>query len=191
MTYAPSAKALTPAQAAAALRQGKVIAYPTEAVWGLGCDPFNADAVKTLLRLKRRAVEKGLILVAASFEQLQPLLADSLTPEQLGRLQAPVERPTTWLVPFNPDKLPTWISGEHNTVAVRISAHPGVKALCEAAGMPLVSTSANPQGCQPAKHDFQVRRYFHDQVAICRGQLGQATQPSTIIDLQTGAIIRA
>ena len=190
MNYTPVAKALTVEQAVAALRQGKVIAYPTEAVWGLGCDPFNAEAVKTLLRLKRRPVEKGVILVAADVEQLQPLLAAHLTQEQLQRLKQPRERPTTWLVPYDSERLPKWISGEHDTVAVRISSHPGVKALCKAAGMPIISTSANPQGCQPAKYDFQVRRYFHDQVMICRGQLGKETRPSTIIDLQTGAIIR-
>lgn len=144
MTYASSAKALTVEQAVAALRQGKVIAYPTEAVWGLGCDPFNAEAVKTVLRLKKRAVEKGLILVAASYAQIEPLLADTVTDEQRQALQQPSDKPTTWLVPFNPEKLPSWISGAHHTVAVRISSHALVKALCEAAGMPLVSTSANP-----------------------------------------------
>ena len=184
-------RALTLHQAVTAIREGQVIAYPTEAVWGLGCDPFNAGAFETLLQLKHRAMEKGVILVAARFEQLQPLLADSLSPEQLARLQAPTPRPTTWLVPFDPDVMPPWISGRHKTVAVRISSHPGVRALCNAAGMPLVSTSANPQGCQPARHGFQVRRYFGGRVSMCQGTVGTAGQPSTIIDLQTGAIIRA
>jgi L-threonylcarbamoyladenylate synthase len=191
MTYAPSAKALTTEQAVAALREGKVIAYPTEAVWGLGCDPYNAEAVKKLLQLKKRAVEKGLILIAASYAQIEPLLADTLTDEQRALLQQASEKPVTWLVPFNPAKVPPWISGQHEKVAVRISNHSTVKALCEAAGMPLVSTSANPQGCQAAREAFQVRRYFAQQVQLCHGQTGTAKTPSTIKDLLTGAIIRA
>jgi L-threonylcarbamoyladenylate synthase len=191
MTYGPIAKALTAKQAIVAVNQGKVIAYPTEAVWGLGCDPFNAEAVKTLLKLKKRPVEKGLILVVASYAQLEPLLAESVTLEQRELIQRPRAKPTTWLVPFKPDKVPRWISGEHDTVAVRISAHSMVKALCEEAGGPIVSTSANPQGCQPAREAFQVQRYFKNQVQICRGRIGNSAQASTIKDLLTGAIIRA
>ena len=59
----------------AALQDGKVIAYPTEAVFGLGCDPDNQQAVEELLQLKQRPVEKGLILIAASYEQLRPYIA--------------------------------------------------------------------------------------------------------------------
>jgi L-threonylcarbamoyladenylate synthase len=190
MMYAAAVRALTIEQAIVELRQGKVIAYPTEAVWGLGCDPDNAQAVQTLLQLKNRPVEKGVILVMANYAQLEPLLAESLTAQQRQLLQTPTEKPTTWLVPFNAEKVPRWISGKHDTVAVRISTHPTVKALCEGFGKPLVSTSANPQAAQPAREAFQVRRYFNDKVAICRGNTGKALQPSTIIDLLSGAIIR-
>lgn len=184
-------KALTIAQSVEAILSGKLIAYPTEAVWGLGCDPFNAEAVTQLLQLKKRNVEKGLILVAANYQQIEPLLASSVTEPQRLLLQQQDARPTTWLVPFNPDYLPRWISGKHQTVAIRISTHTIVSSLCLAANRPLVSTSANPQGCQPAKHSFQVRRYFGADLPLCRGEIGQSTQPSTIKDLQTGAVIRA
>jgi L-threonylcarbamoyladenylate synthase len=182
-------KALNTEQATEALQKGEVIAYPTEAVWGLGCDPFNPEAVKQLLALKQRPVEKGLILVVSSFEQLQPILASTLTEQQLQLLQAPCLTPTTWLVPFN-EHLPRWVSGEHTTVAVRISQHPTVQVLCNAFGGAIISTSANTAGAQPAKEAFQVRRYFGQQVQVCQGRIGQATQPSTIIDLHSGKIIR-
>lgn len=183
--------ALSIAQAAKAIRQGELIAYPTEAVWGLGCDPFNAAAVASLLALKQRPVEKGLILVVANLQQLHGILAEeSLTAEKLQQLQARSVQPVTWLVPIISGSLPGWITGKHSKVAVRISEHPVVKALCEASGLPLVSTSANPAGCQPAREQFQVRRYFADQLAICRGRIGSALQPSRIIDLQTGQTLR-
>ena len=55
-------------QAVTALKQGGILAYPTEAVWGLGCDPFNQQAVLKLLALKQRPMDKGLILIAANVE---------------------------------------------------------------------------------------------------------------------------
>ncbi len=58
------------------LRQGGVIAYPTEAVYGLGCDPDNHQAVEKLLAIKQRSRDKGLILIAADFQQLRPYLAE-------------------------------------------------------------------------------------------------------------------
>lgn len=177
-------------QAVEALLQGKIIAYPTEAVWGLGCDPFNEQAVNRLLQIKNRPVEKGLILVAASLAQIHPYLAQELEDERQGLLTASTEIPTTWLVPIKQDAIPAWIIGEHPRLAVRISNHPLVKALCQGAAMPIVSTSANPPGLQPAIVRSQVEDYFGDEVIICDGETGNSKQPSMIKDLLTGVIIR-
>lgn len=176
-------------EAVSALRSGGVIAYPTEAVWGLGCDPFNGNAVKRLLSLKCRPVEKGLILVASREEQLGSL-PECLNAQQLGMLRAGQEKPTTWLIPAR-GHIPDWITGEHTTVAVRISRHPTVYSLCEAFGGMIVSTSANTTGVAPATSEQAVRNMFQDQVDVyVHGELGGQDAPSRIIDLQTGKVLR-
>ena len=169
---------------------GGVIAYPTEAVWGLGCDPWDEDAVARILELKQRPVEKGVILVASSVDQVRFLL------DPLPRsLQAEAERhwpgPVTCLLPDVEQQVPEWVRGKHASIAVRVSEHPVVRALCEATGMPLVSTSCNPAGRQPARHIWQVRGYFGDQLDwIVAGALGGNRKPSRIIDIVSGQQLR-
>ncbi len=175
-------------QIAQKIRQGAVIAYPTEAVWGLGCDPFNATAVARLLALKERPMHKGLILVAADISQFDGLL-EGLPPAQLAQLEESWPGPNTWLVPHH-NRVPEWVTGEHDTVAIRVSAHPLVAKLCLLTG-PLVSTSANPSGVSPAKSRLRIEQYCHGQLdAILSGELGQNSHPSTIRDLQTGQVLR-
>jgi len=176
-------------QIAQKIRRGAVIAYPTEAVWGLGCDPFNATAVARLLALKDRPVHKGLILVAADIEQFAWLL-EGLTAEQLQQLTESWPGPNTWLVPHY-GRVPEWICGAHDSVAIRVSAHPLVAQLCVLTG-PLVSTSANPSSRLPAKSRLRLEQYFHGQLdAVLNGELGQSSKPSTIRDLRTGQVLRS
>lgn len=178
------------AAALQALRDDGVVACPTEAVWGLSCDPDSEQAVQRLLALKHRPVAKGLILVAASASQLGFLLAD-LPAEQRRTLEASWPGPSTWLVPHR-GRVPPWVSGAHATVAVRVTDHPQMAALCRAFGGPLVSTSANPSGAQPPRHRFQVLRYFGATLdQVLPGQVGGADRPSRIRDLATGATLRA
>lgn len=174
--------------AALEVARGGVIAYPTEGVWGLGADPFNHFAVERVLALKGRPVSKGLILVAAHPDQFDFILRH-LNAEQRAILSASWPGPNTWLVP-HAGKVPPWISGDHKTVALRVSAHPVVRALAELAG-PLVSTSANPQGLAPAHQALRARQYFADQVFYAPGQVVRDAGPSTIRDLITGRIVRA
>jgi L-threonylcarbamoyladenylate synthase len=166
---------------------GGVVAYPTEGVWGLGADPFNQQAVNTILQLKRRPVHKGVILVAAHIQQFEFILRH-LDSAQRQALASSWPGPHTWLVPHH-NEIPYWICGDHATVALRVSAHPVVKALCQLAG-PLVSTSANPQGLPPARTGFKARAYFGEQVFYAPGQVNKNANPSTIRDLATGQIIR-
>lgn len=180
---------LSISQAADVISAGGVIAYPTEAVWGLGCDPRNQAAVEKILALKQRAVEKGLILVAASLQQLSPYLHPSLSDKQLAVIQQ-CSRPTTWLVPFDSDYTPAWIVGEHEFLALRVSTHPTARALCQQTNYPIVSTSANPQGQEAARTALEVRQYFGDDLPICEGQCGDAERPSTIRSLLTGEVLR-
>lgn len=176
--------------AVAALRAGGVIAYPTEGVWGLGCDPDNDAAVECLLRLKRRDPAKGLILVAATIEQFAPWL-EGLAPELHARLAASWPGPNTWLVPDN-GRTSSRVRGEHDCVALRVSDHPGVVALCQAFGGPLVSTSANQANEPAAMSAEEVQAIFGTALnAIVTGELGGLKRPSTIRDLASGQVLRA
>lgn len=172
-----------------ALDGGGVVAYPTEAVFGLGCDPWDRAAVWRLLALKRRPVWKGLIVVAADSAQLAPLLA-GLTDAQRATLAASWPGPNTWVVP-NRDLFPSWVTGGKPTVAVRVSAHPVVQALCTAFGGPLVSTSANLAGRPPVRTPVAVRAQFGEQLDyLVPGAIGTSRRPTLIRDLATGAVLR-
>ncbi len=172
-----------------ALRNDGVVACPTEAVWGLSCDPDSELAVSRLLHLKGRPVAKGLILVASSASQFGFLLAD-LPHEQRAQLEQSWPGPSTWLVPHK-GRVQSWIHGDHETIAIRVSGHPVVKSLCQAWGGPLVSTSANPAGAQAARAGFQVLRYFGGELdGMLPGHVGGAARPSQIRDLASGEVLR-
>lgn len=182
----PSPEAL--AQAVTALHQGGVIAYPTEAVWGLGCDPFNAAAVEQVLALKGRSEGKGLILIAADIAQVESWLV-ALAPGQRAAVLATWPGPCTWVVPA--PAAPRWLRGDHASLAIRVSAHPGVQALCRAWGGALVSTSANRSGEPPLAGPAALREAFGDALAgILPGALGGDAKPSEIRDAVTGAVLR-
>lgn len=177
-------------EAVAALRAGGVIAYPTEAVWGLGCDPDDEQALARLLRIKARDPAKGVILVAASIDQFSPWI-EGLPDALHAPLAASWPGPVTWLVPDNGRARPL-VRGHHDRVALRVSDHPLVVALCEAFGGPVVSTSANRAGEPPAMSAKQVRAAFGDELdAVLDGPLGGLERPSTIRDLVTGRILRS
>ena len=190
-------------EAAACLQQGQVLAYPTEAVWGLGCDPYNQQAFLEILRLKQRPIEKGVILLAVKgvillaghLSQVEHLLQD-LNPEMRDRVIAswtntyPTDRATTWLLPSTA-AIPEWITGQHPKVAVRVTNHPLCMALCHAFDGFIVSTSANPAGLAPARSLQETTQYFHQQLHYLNGDLGLSQQPSRILDAESGAVIRA
>jgi L-threonylcarbamoyladenylate synthase len=177
-------------EAARRLQAGAVVAYPTEAVYGLGCDPLDAEAVQRILAIKGRPVHKGLILIAADFDQLQPFLG-RLANAHLTAVQATWPGPHTWLLPAAPH-CPTWLTGRHATLAVRVTAHPVAAALCRAAGMPLVSTSANRAGHPPARTALRVRRCCGAEVDyIVPGPTGGLRRPTAIRDARSGELVRA
>ena len=175
-------------QALKVIRTGGVIAYPTEAVFGLGCLPENYIAVKRILDLKNRSSRKGLIIIAAAIEQLRPYITFmDLSRSQQIRNTWP--GPVTWIVPARPG-VPDWLRGEHESIAVRVSNHPVVRDLCRLTG-PLVSTSANPAGCQPAKTALKVRIYFGRSLDyILPGNIGLYQKPTEIRNALTGKIVR-
>jgi L-threonylcarbamoyladenylate synthase len=176
-------------QASTALNACGVIAYPTEAVWGLGCDPFSEHAVARILTMKRRQFGMGLILIAADIKQLSPFLS-GLSEPQIQVLKDSWPGPQTWLVPNN-FVAPPWITGERDTLALRVTDHPIASALCRSYGGPLVSTSANPHGFPPAKSLLKVNLYFRTQLDyVVPGLLGKSIQPTSIKHLITGETLR-
>jgi L-threonylcarbamoyladenylate synthase len=177
--------------ATALLKRGGVIAYPTEAVWGLGCDPCNESAVLRLLALKRRAVDKGLILIAGALAQFDGLLDwDALPADCSETVHASWPGPHTWVVPASA-RVPHWITGAHDGVAVRVSAHPEVIALCAAFGGPLVSTSANPAGAAPPKSLADFDPALLAQLdGVVAGDVGALARPTEIREARSGVVLR-
>ena len=170
------------------MKRGGLIAYPTEYCYGLGCDPRNRRAVLRLLKLKGRPQNKGLILIAGRFAQLVPYL-QSLMVEQQDILHRDGAQAVTYLMPAKPS-VPRWLRGAHGTLAVRITAHHGAAALCNALGMALVSTSANRSGHRPARTYAQCQRRFGNRVLVLPGRVGKNRKPSTICAWTSGKIIR-
>ncbi len=172
------------------LKQNQVVAYPTEAVFGLGCNPLSESAVKKLLVLKQRPVEKGLILVAPSLSYLQSFIdIDKLNAAQLQRLNARYERPTTWLVPAAP-AVPAYLTGRFDSIAIRLCRHEAVRLLCEQTGFALTSTSANLSGLPPCRSAQAVKTQFGADFPVLEMAIGQAKNPSEIRDLLTDQLIR-
>ena len=170
------------------IASGGVIAYPTEGVWGLGCDPWNVDAVFKILKIKNRPWQKGLILIASQVDQIKPLLSQ-LTKEQIDRVCKSWPGAHTWIIPN--DDLPIWLRGDHDSIALRVSNHKIVKQLCDTVGGPIVSTSANPAGKEPAKTALKVKCYFGDEIDyIVPGALSGLNKPTTIRDALTNQQLR-
>ncbi|MDO6500544.1 L-threonylcarbamoyladenylate synthase type 1 TsaC [Photobacterium sanguinicancri] len=179
------------AQVITALQQGEVIAYPTEAVFGVGCDPDNEQAVMKLLDIKQRPIEKGLILIAADYDQLLPYIDDSqLSPAQRQQIKATWPGPVTWVMPTKAS-VPRYLTGQFSTIAVRVTDHPLVQQLCREFGKPITSTSANLSGQEPGRTAAEVELQLgHCLPAILQGETGGRENPSEIRDAITGNVFR-
>lgn len=195
------------AQAAMWLQDGQLLAYPTESVWGIGCDPFNQQAVMQLLAIKQRPVEKGMIVITDSPSQLTALLENLTAVErktvldswQADSINATAKQAHTWLLPIPqnlPITIPSWITGSHDSVAVRVIAHPLIQQLCAqvvSASNPygfIISTSCNPSGQSSAATFTDAYRYFAESIAYLKGETLGYTSASQIHDASTGLIIR-
>lgn len=180
---------LDTAAAVGQLRAGRIIAYPTEAVYGLGCDPRNESAVGKLLALKGRPESAGFVLLASDISQLEPWVA-AVDQSLLDQAMQTWPGPVTWLFP-RAATVPDYVAGEHATIAVRITAHEPSRALCEAFGSALISSSANHTSARPARSLEEVENYFASQLGgILSGPLGGNEHPSEIRDLVSNSVIR-
>lgn len=176
-------------QAVDTVKSGGIIAYPTESVYGLGCNPFDEKAVKNLLLLKKRNVNKGLILIASHVRQILPLIKP-IESNDLARALKTWPGHHTWIFPKS-KFVPTWISGHYNSVAIRVSNHPVVIQLCQKLNSPLVSSSANisKQGVLNSIKD--IKSLFGDKIGFyVAASTGKEANPSTIRDAHSNTIIR-
>lgn len=169
------------------MRSGGVLAYPTEGVFGLGCLPDEFTAVSRILTIKKRNPAMGLLLIAADADQLDGWMDfDDEKPD----LASSIDNPLTWIVPASVN-VPYWIRGEHQGIAVRVTAHPVAAELCIAADSPLVSTSANIHRRPPPRSPFVLRRSMGGLVDyVVPGACGPARGPSEIRDYATGKVLR-
>lgn len=169
------------------MRNGGIIAYPTDTIYGLGCDPYNADAVDSINLLKQRPLNKQFILLAAHIDQVAPLIL--INKEQKNLITQAIE-PTSWIASANPHA-PAWLTDRQNTLTIRISNNAIVKKLCDALGHAIISTSANPAGKKPARNSLELHRYFHNRVnKILASHKKLTARPSKIIRLCDNRIIR-
>jgi L-threonylcarbamoyladenylate synthase len=168
-----------------------VVAYPTEAVYGLGCDPCQRAAFDKLFALKRRPPTQGVLLIAADFAQVEKYIDVPAVPAAaLARARATWPGPHTWIFP-RAAATPAWLAGAHAGIALRVTAHPLAAALCRAFGSALVSTSANRHGEPPARSAEAVQAAFGDELAyILAGKTDGLARPTPIRDAVTGEEIR-
>jgi L-threonylcarbamoyladenylate synthase len=165
-------------QAVSSLKAGGVIAYPTEGVWGLGCIWTNELAIKEILRLKQRPLEKGMIILCSELSDIEEFLLP-LTSEQIQKISQDYSHPITWILPCKLS-VSEAVRGQHTSIAVRFSRHTQVQALCSSVG-PIISTSANPAGQPAAMSKKEVSDYFNNQLGyILPGELGGYSKPSEI-----------
>jgi L-threonylcarbamoyladenylate synthase len=173
------------------LRRGGLLVYPTEGVYGIGCDARDEAAVQRLLALKQRDAAMGLISIIADLDQV----ADWLDPAHADRWKLALAgwpAPETWLFPCL-DSAPHWLTGAHRgRLALRMPAHDWCLALCRAFGGPVVSTSANRSGQPAVRHFTELDPVLVDAVELAVDlPCGDRDKPSRIRDLMTDEVTRA
>jgi len=173
--------------AAHIIKNGGVIAYPTDTIYGLGCDPYNPDAIENISDIKQRPSGKQFILLAGHIDQIKPLL---LLDKQQEKTITQDTEPTSWIINAS-QNAPAWLTDDNKTLTIRISKNNEVQRLCRALGHTIISTSANISGCAPAKNALELHKFFHqkvDKILISNTQL--TGKPSKIIRLCDNYVIR-
>jgi len=170
------------AQTVRVLRQGGVIAYPTETVYGLGCDPFRPDAVERLRRLKGRKAPVPFLLLISKRESIDSLVNGVSSAAE--RLMAEFWPGPLTLVFSASGRAPAAVLGGMRTIGMRQSSNPFCRILLGLLDGPLVSTSANHSGEESAKTADKVIVSFSGDLDLIvdGGTLGDSL-PSTIIDV--------
>ncbi|MDP8079822.1 Sua5/YciO/YrdC/YwlC family protein [Phocoenobacter skyensis] len=170
--------------------QNNVIAYPTEAVFGLGCNPHSEQAVQALLQLKNRPEDKGLILLASDPQFLLPYIDETkLTETEWNRFYQIGEQAITWIMPAK-STVSHYLTGKFDTIAVRLCKLFAISQLCNATQSAITSTSANLSGMPPCYTVEEVQQQFGEHFPILNASTGGKTKPSEIRDIFTQYIFR-
>ena len=174
--------------AIAILMTGGVVAHACEGVWGLACDAFSFASVKRILKLKRRPIRNGLILVGGQATEFSAELAD-LSEEQREKVMNSWPGPETWILETH--RFPAWITGGRGTVAVRVPGHEQAREMACRFGGPLVSTSANLSGEESKTRQEEVAKGFGSLVDyVLPGSTSTSIGPSRIRVAATGEVLR-
>ena len=171
------------------VKNGAVFAYPTEAVFGLGCDAKNKNSIIKILDIKQRDISKGLIVISDNLEKVRNFIDDSYYKTFVE--QNSDAKPTTWLCPASDLVLPE-VTGKSNKIAIRITSHKISCDICKLLDLPIISTSANKSGDDPFVESCEFDNYFHNHIDyIVDGKVGDSKKPSRILDLITKEVLRA
>ncbi|MBL4744942.1 MAG: threonylcarbamoyl-AMP synthase [Flavobacteriaceae bacterium] len=164
------------------LNKKHTILYPTDTVWGIGCDATSEVAVQKIFEIKQRAESKSLIILVDGVEMLKEYVSD--IPEKVIELLKNTQKPTT-IIYKNPRGLAENVIAEDNTVAIRIVKHAFCEQLINAFGKPIVSTSANVSGAEtPASFEKISSSILNSVDYIVNLQLeNESTNSSTILRL--------
>ncbi|CAL4323374.1 Sua5/YciO/YrdC/YwlC family protein [Buchnera aphidicola] len=172
------------------LKKNRIFAYPTESVFGLGCNPDNEQVLVDLLLLKKRSINKGLILIASNYKQLLPYInINLLSQKQKKKILSLWPGFITFLIPCSTN-ISRLITGGSKFVAVRVTEHPVVRKICNIFGKPIVSTSANISGMPASRTTLEILNYFGKRIPILSGSLGSYAHSSKIFNIITGEYIR-
>ena len=177
-------------RAVMALRAGGIVAYPTESVYGIGCDPWDREGVARVFAVKRRPVRKRCIVIAADPSQLEHLV--DVRAHRFSRFASRYwPGPVTLVAPAR-DGVPAWLVDADGTVATRVTNHPVAGGLCASFRGPLISTSANRAGRPPARDALRVRAAFGTEIDLyVAGHVGGLDTPTRIIDIRDGRMVRS
>lgn len=174
-------------EAVRVLREGGVIVYPTDTVWGIGCDATNEEAVQKIYALKHRADTKSMLVLLDAPGKLQGYVKE--IPEAAWDLlectSDGTQRPMTIIYP-NARNLAKNLIAEDGSIGIRITGEAFSKALCERLKRPIVSTSANISGEPTAKNFSQISQQVlaqADYVCQYRRDDEEEKQPSSIVKL--------
>ncbi len=165
------------------LKAGGVILYPTDTVWGIGCDATNAEAVQRIYEIKRRAEQKAMLVLLENVSRLEAYV--EIVPDMAWDLVDLSVKPLTIIYP-KARNLAANLIGEDGSIGIRVTKEKFSEALCQRLRKPLVSTSANVSGERAAAMYCEISEEIKEAVDYIveyrREEMGKA-QPSSIIKL--------
>lgn len=176
-------------QALEVLKKGGVILYPTDTVWGIGCDATNADAVKRIYEIKQREEQKAMLVLLENPSRLESYVSE--IPDMAWDLIELSNKPLTIIYPEAKNIAPNLV-GEDRSIGIRITKEKFTQALCQRFRKPIVSTSANISGEQAAAVFSEISEDIKlavDYIVKYRQDDSNRPQASSIIKLEKDNVV--